>query len=88
MKKKLTTGQQQRRQIMLGVVEEQLRQNSPPETATTLKRLMTEGYSRDHAVELISVLVATEMFDVMKQQQPFNHERFVSRLHKLPDLPD
>lgn len=72
---------------ILEVVENQLRENNPPETKKTFERLVSEGYSEREARELIGCVVTSEMFDVMKQMQPFNPERFAKALDKLPKLP-
>ncbi len=88
MKKKLTTGQKRRSKIILGIVETQLRENNPPETRQTLERLTAEGFSREQALELIGIVVASEIFDVMKQQEKFDQQRFVQRLNDLPTLPE
>jgi len=39
------------------------------------------------AKRLIACVVSAEIFDVLKQQQPFNLERFVKALDKLPAMP-
>ena len=72
---------------ILEVVDNQLKANDPPETRKTLERLIAEGYAEDDARGLIGSIVAAEMFDVMKQQKPFNLERFVKALKALPKLP-
>ena len=88
MKKKLTKGKTVRRRMMFDIVETQIQENEPPETKQTLNRLLKEGYSREEAMELIAIVVASEIYDVMKHQQPFNRNRFVKRLEDLPDLPE
>jgi len=72
---------------ILRVVENQLRTGNPPETRKTLERLLKEGIDKQEARRLIACMVAGEIFDVMKQQQPYNHERFVKALNQLPELP-
>jgi hypothetical protein len=74
--------------MMFDIVETQIQENEPPETKQTLNRLLKEGYSREEAMELIAIVVASEIYDVMKHQQPFNRNRFVKRLEDLPDLPE
>jgi hypothetical protein len=76
------------RKIILGVVETQLRNNNPPETRETLERLVAEGHSREEALSLLGIVVACEIFDMMKLEQAFDSSRFVSRLRNLPELPD
>ncbi|MBM2806255.1 MAG: hypothetical protein HW419_4148 [Deltaproteobacteria bacterium] len=72
---------------IMKVVNNQLRGNNPPQTGQTFKRLMAAGHSEQEAKRLIACVVSAEVFDVLKQQQPFNLERFVKALDKLPTLP-
>jgi hypothetical protein len=75
------------RAAILEVVENQLRDGTPPETKQTFERLVAEGYSEQEAKRLIAVVVAIEIFDVLKQNQPYNQARFVAALRRLPKLP-
>jgi len=72
---------------IIKVVDNQLRSNDPPQTAQTFNRLLAAGHSDQEAKRLIACVVAAEIFDVLKQQQPFNLERFVNGLDNLPTLP-
>lgn len=72
---------------LLEVVDNQLNANDPPETRKTFERLTSEGYSEDEAKRLIACVVTSEMFDVLKKQEPFNLERFVKALNALPKIP-
>lgn len=76
------------KQQFLEVVENQLRDNEPPETLLTLKRLMEQGYTRQEARDLIAAAVAAEVFQVMKNNEAFNRARFVANLDRLPELPE
>jgi hypothetical protein len=49
---------------------------------------MEEGYSRADAKRLIACVVSAEMFEIMKQEKPFDEHRFVSALNRLPELPE
>lgn len=73
--------------IILGVVDNQLRANDPPETRSTLERLTAEGHSEKDAKELIACVVTSEIFGVMKNKEEFNHQRYIDALNKLPQLP-
>lgn len=75
------------RQAMIEIVENQLRDNDPPETAETLRRLMREGHSEVEAKRLIGAVVAAEVYSLLKFREQFNHGRFVAALRELPDLP-
>lgn len=76
------------REQFLHVVDNQLKAGDPPETAETLERLQSEGYSEYQAKELISACVAAEMMAVMESNRPFDQERFVAALKRLPELPE
>jgi len=70
------------------VVRSQIRQNDPPETKITFERLLNEGFSEDEVIRQLAVVVAAEVFDIMKSEKPFDHERFVKRLNDLPNEPE
>ena len=69
------------------VVDNQIRDNDPPQTGQTLQRLVVDGHSEEEAKRLIACVVSAEIFDVLKQREPFNLERFVKGLDKLPTMP-
>jgi len=75
------------RQLILDVVNNQLRDGTPPETAATLERLMREGHSREHAIELIGSVVTSEIFNVLKERRVYDEAKFVAALRALPRLP-
>ena len=72
---------------ILEVVNNQLENSDPPETKQTYDRLVANGISDQEARRLIGCVVSSEIFDVLKQQQLFDHARFVKTLNKLPKLP-
>ena len=72
---------------ILEVVNNQLERLDPPETKATYDRLIADGISDQEARRLIGCVVSSEIFDVLKLQQPFDHARFVKALNKLPKLP-
>ena len=75
------------RAAILEAVENQLRDNDPPQTRETFKRLIDAGHSEKEAKRLIGCVVSAEIFDVLKKNEPFNLERFVRGLNKLPTMP-
>jgi hypothetical protein len=72
---------------ILQVVENQIDSNDPPETKQTFNRLVSEGFSKKEAKELIGTVVVAEVFEVMKEGKPFNIERYVNALNRLPETP-
>ena len=75
------------RSTILEVVDNQLRDNDPPETRQTYKRLMADRCSASEAKRLIACVVVSELFEVMKQGRPFDQARFAAALSRLPALP-
>jgi hypothetical protein len=72
---------------ILEVVENQIRDNDPPETRQTVDRLVAEGYTANEARRLIATAVAVEIFHIMRDREPFNRERFLCNLAHLPKEP-
>ena len=72
---------------VMEVVENQLSNNDPPQTGQTFKRLIEAGHSEKEAKRLIACVVSAEIFDVLKKNEPFNLDRFIKCLNKLPAMP-
>jgi len=73
---------------ILEVVNNQMRALNPPATKETFDRLVAEGLAPDEARRLIGCVVASEIFDVLKHAQPYDEERYVTALRRLPELPE
>lgn len=71
----------------LEIVDNQLRENEPPETRQTFDRLITQGISRQDAKIYISQAICVEVWDIMRNKKEFNRERFVRNLNNLPEEP-
>ncbi len=72
---------------IMKVVENQLRSNDPPQTQQTFKRLVDAGHTEEETKRLIACVVSAEIFDVLKKQEPFDLNRFVKALDRLPAMP-
>jgi hypothetical protein len=72
---------------IMEIVDNQLRDGTPPETRATLDRLMADGMPEKEARRLIACVVTSEVFDVVKSGQPYQEARFVAALRALPRLP-
>jgi hypothetical protein len=75
------------RNAIFEVIDNQINDNNPAETALTLKRLRDEGHSEFEARQLIGQAVAVELFCVMKKKIPFNEARYIKNLKNLPKEP-
>ncbi len=71
----------------LQVVDNQLRANDPPETRETFNRLVAQGISESDAKLYIAQVVSAETFDMLKHKRPFNRQRYVKNLTRLPEPP-
>ncbi len=71
---------------LLEVVNEQMDNNDPPETAATFKRLLNADFSHLEAKMLIAQCVSFEMISVVTEGKPFNLKRFITNLNKLPKV--
>jgi len=69
------------------IIENQIRDGTPPETEQTYDRLIAEGHSHEETMKMIGCAVTSEMFDVIKQSQPYDEQRYVAFLQALPELP-
>ena len=81
-------GQRHLHRTLMEVIQNQIRESNPPETEATLERLLAEGFSRQEAMDLIGQVLAAEIFEVMKDQREYDQEKYVNRLHDLPQLPE
>lgn len=76
------------RGAVLEALENQLREDEPPEAGQTLERLIGEGYSRDDAKTLIARVLAVEINEVITTGLSYNQDRYLNALANLPDLPE
>lgn len=68
---------------MIEIVENQLKENFPKCTKETYDRLMDAGNSAEDSKLKIAGILVIEMYDMMKNQQPFNEERYAEGLAEL-----
>jgi predicted secreted Zn-dependent protease len=67
-------------------INNQIQGNNPPETKQTYDRLMKEIKNHDEVMKYIGVVMMAEILDILKSKKPFNKERYIERLNKLPDI--
>lgn len=73
--------------MFLGIIDNQIRDNNPPETKQTLDRLISENFSKEEAKNMIGCVVISEIFDIFKSKKEFNEQRYIAALNKLPEQP-
>lgn len=69
--------------VILEVVENQIRNDNPPETRQALERLLVAGYSRKQAVEMIGSALVEEIWAILYDNKPFDRVRFTALLEQL-----
>jgi len=72
---------------IMEVVDNQLRDGTPPETRQTFDPLMAAGYPEEEARRLIACAATSEIFDVLTHKQPYDEARYLAALRRLPTLP-
>jgi hypothetical protein len=75
------------REQIFTIIRTQIESNDPPETKKTFDRLKEIGYSDRDTEMLIAQCVAVELFDVLKNNKPFDNSIYISNLAKLPEEP-
>lgn len=68
---------------ILEAVNNQIKQNDPPITRVTFERLRESGYTEQQAKEKIGAILIEEIYDVMKNKEVFNEERYTNKLNSV-----
>ena len=71
------------KKLILEIVDNQLRDNDPPIVREIYDRLIVEGYSVREAKEKIGAVVLEEIYDVMKENQPYDEKRYTDALKDM-----
>jgi hypothetical protein len=74
-------------EAIVEAVENQLRDNDPPEANDALKRLMSQGESRENSIRYIAAALSIELYETLKNLTPYDEDRYVKNLNALPKLP-
>ena len=74
-------------EILRQTARDQIRAGEPPQVAATYRRLLAEGQAETNAIELITAVLAAEMYAIMNEQRPFDEANYNRNLRRLPELP-
>jgi Domain of unknown function (DUF1841) len=66
------------------IVANQLWANDPPEMWATAQRLLADGYDRHEVLHMLASVVAGEVFEILRHEQPTDVERVRQTLAALP----
>ena len=75
-------------EALIEAIENQIRDNEPPETREALERLMAIGESRENAMRYIASAMTIEIFEIVKNGTRYDEQRYINNLKNLPELPD
>jgi hypothetical protein len=75
------------REQIFEIINNQIKNNTPPETKLTYNRLVKEGFNDLQTMQLIGQCVAVELFEVMKYKKPYDESRYIKNLSSLPKEP-
>ena len=71
------------KRLIMQVIENQLSAENTPYVRDTYGRLLAAGHSDAGIRNLIGCALVGEIYDVMKNNQPFNEEKYRKALEKL-----
>ena len=75
------------REIIFTIIDNQIKNNDPPETLKAFNKLKSQGYSEFETKQLIGHCVAVEIYNMMKYKKPSDNERYIRNLNNLPKEP-
>jgi len=64
-------------------IENQLAAKDPPVVHETLERLMRSGLSRHEAIHAIGSVLSVEIWEILKDERPFDEEKYERGLRQL-----
>lgn len=71
------------KKLILEIVDNQLRDNNPPVTRESYDKLLAAGYSVQEAKEKIGAVVIEEIYDVLKENQVYDEEKYSEALEHM-----
>ena len=69
------------------IINNQIKNNDPPETSLTYNRLISEGFNEFQTQQMIWQCIAVELFEVMKNKKLYDEARYIKNLKLLPKEP-
>lgn len=73
------------KEAIIEAINNQIENNDPAETKHTYDRLVAEIGDHEEVMKYLGIVMSAEIFDVLKNQELFNRQRYIERLNKLPD---
>jgi len=80
-------GSERTKKAIFEIIENQIKGYDPPITKETYDRLKADGHTHEEAMKLIGCALSVELFEIMKNEESFNAQRYTTNLNGLPELP-
>lgn len=75
------------RERIFEIVDNQIKDNDPPETKMSYDRLRKLGFDDFQTKQMIGQCIAVELYEVIKFKKPYDNKRYIENLIKLPKEP-
>lgn len=75
------------RERIFEIIENQIKDNDPPETKMSYDRLRKLGFDDFQTRQMIGQCIAVELYKVIKFKKPYDNKRYIENLIKLPKEP-
>lgn len=75
------------REQIFKIIKNQIKDNKPPETKKAYDRLIKQGFDDIQTKQMLAHCMSIELFEMLKFRKPYNRERYVKNLNKLPKDP-
>ena len=72
---------------LVQAIENQLESDDPPAARATLNKLSLVGFEREEILHLMALVLADEINIMMRDNRPFDRQRYELALRALPSLP-
>ncbi len=72
---------------LIQAIENQLESGEPPAVQATLNKLTLVGYEREESLEMMALVLADEIQQMLAEDRGFDAVRYERLLRALPELP-
>jgi hypothetical protein len=75
------------RETLFEIIRNQMKEDNPPETKETYRRLRSQGYSRKETMKMLACVVLIELNDMVRENRTFDEAGYIKTLKALPQMP-
>jgi hypothetical protein len=74
------------KKAIMTAVRDQLNSSESPYVKEAYNRLIKEGHSKEEVMNMLGVVLSTEMWEISVKQRSFDQDNYIQRLEGLPDM--